>query len=105
MESEIEALRRQLSRARREKDAAWSGFFFGAMGFGYLAQWYLDAHQIRPTSTMIPLIGFAFAGSGLLVAMLFVAVGRLRDFIDWKRREADRLDERFGEDGNDRSAP
>jgi hypothetical protein len=91
MDTEIEKLRRHCARNREELTATATGFFLGAMGFGYLAQWYFSTHGIALNNSMLPFLCMGCAGAGALMATSLVASSRLRIFVEWRRAENARL--------------
>ncbi|MEO8803368.1 MAG: hypothetical protein ABI304_00820 [Rudaea sp.] len=89
-EQQIKSLTRKLKRCRQDASLGTFGFLIGAMGIGFLLQWYVRSIHGN-ADAMLPMIGFGCAFGGILYAALLIAISRLRDYFLWKRTETTRM--------------
>ena len=89
-ENEIELLKKQLARSRKDGSLAGIGFAIGGISMGYLAQWYFGSMYPHARS-LFPLIGLACVLGGALYAGLLIAISRIRDYVSWQRGAQERL--------------
>jgi apolipoprotein N-acyltransferase len=92
MGNEIELLKQQLTQARRDGTLAAMGFLYGAIGFGYLIQWYARLQHWNVESAL-PLLGIGCALSGALWSAVFISLSRARAYLARRRSEKGRLQE------------
>jgi hypothetical protein len=98
---ETELLRRKLVNSKREAGFVALGFFWGAMAFGWIAQWYFTGTHLSVVPTALPLIGLGCAFFGALLAGLFVTISQLGRYIGLRRSETVRFEqEMFGTDSH-----
>lgn len=89
MENELESLRQKLNQERHALRRAESGFLLGAMGFTWVMYWFSSAH---PQHSNVLVTGIGAALSGVLFALLLVAIYRIKAYRTRKRDE----NRRFG---------
>ena len=92
---EIELLQQKLADSKREGALGGLGLVWGAIGFGWIAQWYFTSRHIPITAVMLPLIGLGCAMFGSLLAGLFVLGFRTRGFGKLRRSETDRFEQKM----------